>query len=71
MKKEDFRKALQEKLGKVPLKTRMMWNEGDLLIWWNEARASDSYLTWERAPGNVWQHVKGMCHDSIGPNAIW
>ena len=71
MNKEDFKKALRDKLRKIPLETRKKWNETDLLGWWGKAQTEDSYLTWERAPGDVWQHVKGMCRDLIGTNAIW
>jgi len=71
MNKEDFRNALRDKLGKVPLETRKKWNDNDLFTWWLKAKAEDSYLTWERAPGDVWQHVPGMCRELIGPNAIW
>lgn len=70
MNKEDFRKALRDRLAKVPLETRKKWNETDLFGWWMKAK-EDSYLTWERASGDVWQHVKGMCRDLIGPSAIW
>lgn len=70
MLKEQFRQALRARLGEVPLKTRQTWDNTNLLVWWSEAQKEDSYLRWERAPGDVWQHVKGMCPDLIGPNAI-
>jgi hypothetical protein len=66
MKKEEFRLALRDKLGKVPLETRKKWNDTDLYIWWLTAKAEDSYLTWERSRGDVWQYVPGMCRDLIG-----
>lgn len=69
MNKEDFQNRLHDRLRKVPLETRRQWNETDLLIWWGQAVAEDSYLTWERATGGIWQHVKSMCRDLIGPNA--
>ena len=71
MKKEEFRNALRSKLGKIPLELRKGWNDTDLFTWWLKARAEDSYLTWERARGDVWQYVPGFCGDLIGPNAIW
>ena len=71
MKKEDFRNRLRDKLGKVSPEMRKTWNDTDLYVWWVTARAEDSYLTWERAHGDVWQYVPGMCRDLIGPNAIW
>lgn len=71
MKKEDFEKALRDKLREIPLETRQNWEEKDLNVWWWTVKKEDSYLTWERATGDVWQHVKGMCDDLIGTRAIW
>ena len=72
MKKEDFKLAVQGKLRMVPLETRKQWNDTNLLVWWGKTKAEDSYLTWERCPGNdVWQWVPGMCRDLIGKDAIW
>lgn len=71
MQKEDFRKALRDKLGKVSLETRKTWNNTDLYDWWRKAQADDSYLRWEQVSGDLWQHVPGMCQDLIGPDAIW
>ncbi len=70
MNKEDFKRAVQERLLKVPPETRKQWNDTDLLVWWANARVEDSYLTWERCPGDVWQWVKGMCGNLIGKDAI-
>jgi hypothetical protein len=70
MKKEDFRNALRDKLTKVPLEVRKTWNDTDLFAWWLKARAEDSYLTWERAHGDIWQYVPGMCRDLTGPDAM-
>jgi hypothetical protein len=71
MNKEDFKRAVQEKLRRVPLETRKQWNDTDLFVWWGNAKAEDSYLTWERCPGDVWQWVKGICDNLIGKNAIF
>ena len=72
MKKEDFKAAVRGKLKNVPLETRKLWNNTDLFVWWSQARAEDSYLTWEKCPGSdVWQWVPGMCSDLIGKDAIW
>ena len=70
MKKDDFEQALWRLLMSVPLETRKQWDETDLLIWWGEAQKDNSYLTWERSPGPLWQHVKGMCRDLIGKQAV-
>lgn len=69
MKKEDFKRAVREKLKHVPLETRKQWNDTDLFVWWCKAKTEDSYLTWELCPGDVWQWVKGICGDLIGQNA--
>lgn len=70
MKKADFCASLQDKLREVPLATRQAWEVKDLYIWWLGAKKKDSYLTWERAHGDVWQYVPGMCQSLIGRNAI-
>ena len=69
MKKEEFRQALRDKLSRVSLQERMTWNDTNLFRWWLAAKAGDSYLTWERCSGDVWQHVPGMCSDLIWQNA--
>lgn len=71
MKKEDFRVAVRAALRKVSPDTRRDWDETELLIWWNKAQVEDSYLRWERAPGDVWQYVKSFCHDLIGVNLTY
>lgn len=71
MKKEDFRMALRDKLGKVSLETRQTWSDTDLYAWWLKAQVDNSYLRWERASGDLWQHVRGICQDLIGPDAMW
>ena len=70
MKKEDYREALRDRLRRVPVETRRAWTHTDLMMWWIQEREKDSYLKWERAPGDPWQHVKGMCDDLIGPKAF-
>lgn len=70
MKKEDFRRAVRSKLMQTPLQTRRTWNGTDLLTWWSRAHQEDSYLTWERVPGDIWQHVHAMCSDLIGEKAV-
>jgi len=70
MKKEDFKQALREKLKKVPIETRKEWTSTNLFTWWVQAKDEDSYLTWERCPGDVWQSVPGMCKDLYGKGAI-
>ena len=70
MKKEDFKQALQRRLMSVPLEERKTWNEFDLLSWWTEAQKEDSYLTWERCPSHLWEHVKVMCRGLIGNKAV-
>lgn len=69
MLKTEFEAALRSKLRSVPLATRKMWSDNDLFIWWLEAKKDDSYLTWDRCPGDLWQWVPGMCRDLIGKNA--
>lgn len=69
MLKHEFQEAVRERLRKVPLDTRKTWSENQLFIWWLEAKSQDSYLVWDRCPSDLWQSVKGMCHDLIGPNA--
>jgi hypothetical protein len=72
MRKQQFKKAVRDKLRQVPLEIRKTWNETNLFVWWTAARAADSYLTWERAPGDhVWQHVKVMCGELIGRDAAF
>jgi hypothetical protein len=71
VKKEEFRRALRDRLKQVPLETRKTWSDNDLHVWWTRASREDSYLTWERATGDVWQHVSGMCSDLLGPRAIF
>lgn len=70
MKKEEFCNAVRNKLREIPLETRRKWKDIDLMSWWQKVKAKDSYLTWERAHGDIWQHVKGMCKDLIGSKAI-
>ena len=70
MKKEIFRTAIRNKLIEVPLEIRQSWNETDLLGWWGKAKSEDSYLMWDQATGDVWQHVKSMCQDLIGTKAV-
>ena len=70
MNKEDFKQRLREKLRKTPLETRKQWTDTDLFIWWTKAKAEDSYLTWERCSGDLWQSVPGMCRDLIGNDAF-
>jgi hypothetical protein len=70
MNKEDFKQRLREKLRKTPLETRKQWTDTDLFIWWTKAKAEDSYLTWERCSGDLWQYVPGMCRDLIGNDAF-
>jgi hypothetical protein len=55
MKKKEFEQSLRDKLRKVPLETRMTWKDTDLFVWWLKAKAEDSYLTWERCHGDLWQ----------------
>jgi len=50
----------------VPLDVRRTWNDTNLFGWWAEAINKHPRITWERCPGNQWQHVKGMCRDLIG-----
>lgn len=72
MNKEDFKEAVRGKLRNVPLETRRLWSSTDLLEWWKQAKANDSYLSWEKCPGgDVWQWVRGMCSDLIGKDATW
>ena len=71
MKKDDFEQALRRLLMSVPLEERKKWDEFDLLTWWTKAQKDDSYLTWERCSGDIWQHVKVVCRDLIGQSAIW
>lgn len=71
MLKQAFRTAVRDRLRQVPLEARKTWNETNLLTWWREAQAADPHLTWERAPGDVWQHVKGMCRDLMGKDAAF
>ena len=70
MKKVDFEQAVREKLKKIPLESRKQWNNTDLLIWWTEARAEDSYLTWEGCRGDAWQWVPEICRGMIGKSCI-
>jgi hypothetical protein len=69
MNKDDFKRALREKLQKVPVETRKQWDDTNLFGWWAKMKAEDSYLTWDHCTGDVWQWVKIMCHDLIDQNA--
>ena len=70
MNKEDFKQALRQRIKEVPLETRKKWTGTELLIWWGQTKAKDSYLTWEKCPGDPWQWVSVMCNDLIGNEAI-
>lgn len=70
MKKEDFRQALRMRLMQIPAASRKTMTDYELLLWWNQIKQEDTYLTWERAPGDLWQHVQEMCRDLIGPSAV-
>lgn len=70
MTKDEFKTALRKKLRETPLKTRKTWDKSSLLGWWGQAQEEDSYLVWKGHTGSVWQHVKLMCDDLIGNNAI-
>lgn len=70
MNKEDYCNSLRNKLERIPLDERRKWSETDLFYWWLKVIEEDSYLRWERARGDVWQYVPGMCRDLIGPNAL-
>lgn len=70
MKKEDFKQTLKDRLRNIDLKERQQWTDADLLIWWGEVQKKDSYLRWDRATGDLWQHVKIMCKDLIGKKAV-
>lgn len=69
MKKEDFKRAVRDRLDAIPLDERKTWNGTELFVWWTEVSGEDSYLRWERCPGDLWQSVHGFCKDMIGPNA--
>lgn len=70
MEKKEFTQALRDKLREIPLETRKTWKTSDLLVWWMDARAKDSYLTWESCHGDLWQYVSGTCSDLIGKKAM-
>lgn len=69
MQKAEFQTALRDKLRKIPLAIRKTWDDTDLHIWWLTERKNDSYLTWDRCPGNPWQWVPGVWRDLIGEHA--
>ena len=69
MKKEAFDNVLRVKLRTVPLATRKTWKATDLNLWWHTVKADDPGLTWERASGDLWHHVRSMCQGLIGPDA--
>lgn len=71
MKKEEFEHAVSEKLKRIPLETRKQWSELNLLGWWEQAKAEDSYLTCENSKAKVWPLVKISCQELIGKDAIW
>lgn len=71
MLKEEFARALREKLSEIPLETRRLWDGNDLFVWYMNARNEDSYLRWERCPGDPWQWVAGFCEYHYGPNATF
>jgi hypothetical protein len=71
MKKEQFKFKLRESLGIVDFEKRKKWTETDLFGWWLDTQKENPNLSWERATGDLWQHVKGMCKDMIGNNAIY
>lgn len=68
MKKQDFRRALRQRLATVPLATRQTWDGTQLLHWW--LKAKDSYLRLDGVVGDDWQEVHGMCMDMCGPQAM-
>ena len=69
MKKDDFTSAVRVELQLVPLETRKTWRDADLLIWWNKARAENSYLILDGCREDLWQRIPGICRDLIGINA--
>lgn len=70
MKKAEFNLAVRDKLEKVPYEIRKTWTNKELLQWWEDAIAQDSYLRWEKCHGPLWQHVKGVCSNLIGKKAF-
>lgn len=70
MDKEGFRTALREELRSVPHSARAQWAENDLFLWWLKVHRSNPTLNWERAPGDVWQHVPGMCKGLFGSDSV-
>ncbi|HFT1084468.1 TPA: hypothetical protein ACXI7C_000797 [Serratia marcescens] len=70
MLKEEFARALRQKLSQIPLETRRTWNETHLFAWYMKAISEDSYLRWERCPGSPWQWVPGFCENYYGSNAL-
>ena len=69
MDKEEFKQAVRTELRRVPVEERRSWDDNKLFSWFLQAQAEDSYLTWDRCPGDPWQWVPGFCKDLIGPRA--
>ncbi len=71
MKKAQFEFTLRELLGNIDLEKRKNWTETDLFEWWFKAQNENPHLKWERARGDLWQHVKSMGKDMIGSKAVY
>jgi hypothetical protein len=69
MLKDDFARELRRKLSQIPLETRRSWDENNLFAWYMKAISEDSYLRWERCPGDPWQWVPGFCEGCYGQSA--
>jgi hypothetical protein len=70
MTKDEFARALRDRLRKMPLDNRRGWDETRLLEWWTREKSGDTYLRWERDSGNPWKTVLAICRDMIGPDAV-
>jgi hypothetical protein len=61
MKTTEFEAAVRAALRQVPLVTRRGWNGNDLIAWWMQTSAAQPGLVEDRAKGDPWQRVHGIC----------
>jgi hypothetical protein len=67
MNKENFNKAVRERLNKVSIKERRNWDGTDLLTWWADAQKEDSSLHCSTV-GDNFRQVQSTCKDMYGEN---
>jgi predicted ATPase len=70
MDEQDFRDAVRVRLRKVPVEDRSRWTDSNLYAWWLATQSGDSKLSVDNGRGKIWQSVRILVKDLIGPDAL-